>query len=115
MLATPIETTDTTTMVVIESDTTGSSVIMMEQVSGLKVYPNPAHNLATIVYSLEKDAQLQFAIVDMTGRIVMQKEMEKQFSGFNSFNIDLTELKKGVYFVKLNSATFTKTTKLIVR
>lgn len=110
---TTIEPVDTTTIEPVDTTTVG--FVMMEQVSGLKLYPNPARNLVTVQYSLENDAQMHFTLVDMSGRIVLQKDMEKRFSGFNSFNIDVSGFQKGIYFLNMTSATYTKTMKLIVR
>ncbi|MFA9391746.1 MAG: T9SS type A sorting domain-containing protein [Prolixibacteraceae bacterium] len=110
---TSTEIIDTTSTEVV--DTTGVGIYTMEQLSDLKVFPNPAQNLVTVQYSLQKDAKMQFTLVDMTGRVVMKNEMEKRFSGLNSFNLDISHVHKGIYFLNLTSATYNSTIKMIVR
>jgi len=63
-----------------------------------RVYPNPASNQLTLeLKDLSKLQSSHIAILDMTGR----RLLSKSFNG--KMNIDITDLKVGVYFIQLLS------------
>lgn len=61
------------------------------------MYPNPASNFIAI--SLPKTKQANLAIFNTLGVMVMNKQfyMENE-----TFDVDVSSLEKGVYFLKLN-------------
>ena len=97
------------------ADSSGVGIKMIDLLSKLKVYPNPATILATVQYHLENEAEMQYRLMDMAGRTVLQSQIDHQWGGFNSFNIDVSQLKKGVYYLCLISSKNNSTTKLMIR
>lgn len=71
----------------------------------LKLYPNPAIDKINIS-SIESINQVR--IYDISGRIV-----SKSSPNSSNFNLDIADLNKGVYLVKLNSGDKEATTKFI--
>jgi glutathione peroxidase len=63
-----------------------------DNISGLKLYPNPANNVVNIEF--ENAANGKWFVTDITGKVIMNAE-------FNSVNgsIDLSGLAPGVYFI----------------
>ena len=72
---------------------------------GLKLYPNPVKNIAN--FSANETIQ-SVSIYDLTGRIVKQATPNKA-----NFDLDVADLSKGVYLVKLSAGDIEATTKLI--
>lgn len=72
---------------------------------GLKLYPNPVKNIAN--FSANETIQ-SVSIYDLTGRIVKQATPNK-----SNFDLDVADLSKGVYLVKLSAGDIEATTKLI--
>lgn len=58
----------------------------------IEIYPNPAKDVIQIKSAFEFQS---FTITDMTGKIILSK------NGFSN-SIDISELKAGVYFLRLN-------------
>jgi hypothetical protein len=71
----------------------------------LSLYPNPATDIVNINTSISID---NVRLYDLTGRIVMEANPKKE-----SFDLDVTDLSKGVYLVKLSAGNKEATTKLI--
>jgi len=77
------------------------------------VYPNPAKNMVSIRYTLPADQEVSIIFHDLTGRSVMVKKM-KGAQGENEARIDLSQLKKGVYFLNLYRDNLPQVNKLVV-
>ena len=90
----------------------------MDEIPGkannLAIYPNPAHDHFTISGNLMHDGAATITISDLSGRIVSQ--YNKQFhSGAFQEDIDIHELTKGIYIIKLDADRKSESVKLIVR
>lgn len=85
----------------------------------MKIYPNPAFQLTTILFSVIKSGKVSIKIFDMTGRLVKMlanKEMQLgqhqiiwNIQGENGSNVP-----PGIYLVKIETTNFSETKKLIV-
>lgn len=71
----------------------------------LSIYPNPASRIANISSAESIDV---VRIFDLTGRVVKQATPNKA-----NFSLDVADLSKGVYIVKLNAGDKEAMTKLI--
>ena len=77
-------------------------------------YPNPVEDKAELFIKLPYDAKLSFSIYDHLGRRVMQVlKNGLQTKGVYSFEVDLSSLSQGVYYVSLLHGNRTAARKLI--
>ena len=85
------------------------------QVEGIStsVYPNPANEFATLRLSSANETNLSYAIIDIQGRLILSKENINVY-GIYEENIDVTELKTGMYILMIYNDEMTKQHKLIV-
>ena len=74
-------------------------------ISDVSLYPNPAKDFVNISAAEKIDF---ISIYDLTGRVVLKSEPNKE-----NFNLNVTDLSKGVYLVKLNAGDKESTIKLI--
>lgn len=70
----------------------------------LNIYPNPAKNKLT-VESLQKST---IEIIDIQGQTILQKQLQ-----LGQTDIDISELAKGLYILRLNSNDRTEVTKFV--
>lgn len=76
----------------------------------MKLQPNPA--TSNVFVSLKGvTGNVNMALLDMSGRVVTTSE----FNAENGANINVSNLAKGAYFVRITNNNFTKIEKLIVR
>ena len=76
----------------------------------MKLQPNPA--TSNVFVSLNGvTGTVDMALIDMSGRVVTTS----QFVAENGANINVSNLAKGAYFVRITNNDFTKIEKLIVR
>lgn len=68
----------------------------------ITIKPNPAFNTIFVDVYSSSATSAEIQIVDMMGRIVKNKNIELT-EGNNSIENDLSEISKGVYFVRLTS------------
>jgi hypothetical protein len=64
-------------------------------------YPNPAGNTTTIEFSVPKEAPTSIALYDSMGKYVKDILKENLRQGNYRIDVDLSELKSGVYFYRL--------------
>ncbi|MBR6417180.1 MAG: T9SS type A sorting domain-containing protein [Bacteroidales bacterium] len=76
----------------------------------MKLQPNPASSNVFISLS-GVTGNVDMALIDMSGRVVTTS----QFVAENGTNVNVSNLAKGAYFVRITNNQFTKIEKLIVR
>ncbi len=76
-----------------------------------RVFPNPAHGLAKLVFSERLKNAMQLSIADLQGRIVQTLEVH---SGTVDVTIDTQDFKPGLYLIRL-SETSLSPKRLIVK
>lgn len=86
---------------------TGVSVESLTK-ANVSLYPNPANNNVTI--DLGNATQATFQLVDIKGQLIIRKELNS-----NNTLINLNEVAKGVYFVKVTAEGVQYTNKLIIQ
>ena len=66
------------------------------------IYPNPTTSKATLEFTLNKSSVIRAVIYDESGRVVKEIQKSKFKTGNNSIQLDVEDLKSGIYFVSLN-------------
>jgi hypothetical protein len=80
-----------------------------------QVMPNPMGGSGKLVYTLEKPAQVQASVVDITGKIIASTTAENQESGVHEIALGNNgKLAAGIYFARLNLNGLVYTRKFIV-
>lgn len=82
--------------------------------SSLNIYPNPANNSASIVFSISEMENIEIELRNIAGSIVQTFPIGRKEPGTFSFDIPLYELPSGVYFVKLKSIEKSVFKKLVI-
>ena len=77
------------------------------------IYPNPASGKVNIRLDAEEPATLQVAVIDLLGSTFIREQFEL-VSGTNVREINLTNLSKGIYIVRLSYNGTVVNHKLIV-
>ena len=72
-------------------------------------YPNPFNPSTTVVYSLPTAARLTLALHDVTGRAVRTMDLGFVPAGRHETIVDAAELASGVYLLRLQAGTETRT------
>jgi N-acetylneuraminic acid mutarotase len=68
------------------------------------IYPNPVINEANLTITVNKKEKVQVRIIDNTGRIIKQQQMNLT-EGSNALSLDVSGLTKGIYFLELKGET----------
>lgn len=76
-------------------------------VNDVSIYPNPFNNNVLVSSSKRID---NISVVDITGKVVFETEV----NGFNA-NLELQDLKQGIYLVRISSGTEVSTKRMIKR
>lgn len=78
----------------------------------LKVYPNPLHQKAQLVFSAVEHTGCVLRLTDLYGRTVWYQDY-KAVTGINSCTLDLSSFEKGIYTISIEQGGETKTTKVV--
>lgn len=76
----------------------------------MRLQPNPATTNVHVALN-GVSGQVNMALIDMSGRVVSTS----QFNAENGVDINVSNLAKGAYFVRITNSRFSKVEKLIVR
>ena len=74
--------------------------------SGISVFPNPTHNILIIESGISDLGNIE--ITSLNGQLIRNEEMEGA-----SYQLDLSSLGSGVYFITIRSNDFVTTRKII--
>ncbi|MDX2173983.1 MAG: alkaline phosphatase D family protein [Bacteroidota bacterium] len=79
----------------------------------LSVYPNPVNNYLTIQIHQAVDADLNFGIYDVSGKLVKVQMQKDAKIGVNKYYVPMEDLSTGVYLLKINTGDYSQTLKFI--
>lgn len=84
------------------------------EISGLTIYPNPVSDMLTIELPTVEAAKVQIQLIDVLGRVVT--EINNHDSAEFSVEVDVTNFKAGVYFVKVTDGKeWTEVSRVVVQ
>lgn len=83
-----------------------------EEVIEYKVYPNPANDQLNVVMAGDSNDAITLTIQDLTGKTVMVMN-DLEMNKVNKINV--SELGKGVYLIRINTGAGNRTEKLIIQ
>jgi endonuclease I len=81
--------------------------------SKITVSPNPSNGAFVLSYNAIKNQNAQVRIFDITGRMVYNKDL-KMNAGFNSMDINIAGLSKGIYTLQILAENERQTQKLVI-
>ena len=87
-----------------------NDVTKVEKIPGLKVQPNPAYNKLNIEW-LANGKEASLILFDIHGKKVFEQSAE---SGLGNYTIDVSQMARGVYYLKVSTETASQTLKVIL-
>ena len=88
-----------------------SSMESVRESIQMNVYPNPVVNNLNVSYEIPEDGNVQLEVLDVTGKLVLRNEFENQYSGMHKTTINVGELAKGAYFIRILNGEHMKVVK----
>ncbi len=82
--------------------------------NGINIYPNPTNGMFNIAISNANFKELIITVVDVQGRLIYNT-IDKNIAPDYNKQINIEELAKGIYYIKLNNGTEVKVQKLVVQ
>jgi len=83
-------------------------------VTEFKVYPNPAIDKVCIEFDGSDDAVSTIEITDIQGKTVKRRQMETT-QGLNEVKIELLDIQRGIYYIKITNSNHSFVKKLIIQ
>jgi len=84
-------------------------------ISRVVLYPNPSDGSATqLIFSNEKAMPVSISVTDVNGRLISATSLETA-AGLTKLELPTKNLQAGVYFVRLSTANYSSTQKLIIQ
>jgi len=77
-------------------------------------FPNPFSRSTEIAYELTSGSEVTFAVMDLTGRKVMEVSEGMMPSGKHTFTLANSSLEPGVYFYTLKAGSFVQTKQMVI-
>lgn len=94
----------------------GSVSTLEEQsfASNLTLYPNPATNVVSMAFEIEKAQTIRSMVMDLNGQVVRAAEHGKLVPGTHVVEQSLDGLGAGMYFVRVEAEAYSATKKLVI-
>lgn len=80
----------------------------------IRLYPNPASQSATIEFSNAQDETALLTVSNTEGKVVLWRK-QQLVKGINKVSLQVNELPKGIYFIKVDTGSRSATEKLVVQ
>ena len=96
---------DASTGEIVNAKETGLQLLGLPEnntINSFNVFPNPTSDFAVINFELNKTADVEISITDMTGKVVYSSALSN-VNGVKSINISAENMNNGIYFVNINS------------
>ncbi len=81
---------------------TGINDFQNQHQTGFTFYPNPTTSALTISLNLENEAHVSVQIFDLVGKNVQLATVRQMQAGNITQNIDISNIKPGIYFLRLS-------------
>ncbi len=94
-----------------ESSTTGNQ--LLNGLADVTIYPNPTSGVVNLQLYNQAEGRASVTITDITGREVFKTDINIQSASEHS-QIDLSNLKAGVYIIGIQSGELTHTNRLVI-
>ena len=105
------KSTDVLVPVGIDNPITTNPVVFK---SSVKVYPNPMSENGNYSFYLPAQEKVSMEVFDMQGRRVDYQNLGKLHPGAHTFQLDISELKAGTYFLSIYAGKQSASAKFIV-
>jgi hypothetical protein len=102
----------------INSDTITIHVNIVTSISGLlnsiqlKVFPNPTSGILNIQSEADMETEMVIKLIDESGKVVYENRYDKVDAG-TGITLNLSNLKNGMYFLRINNSNIVKVHKII--
>jgi PKD repeat protein len=82
-----------------------TGVSKMENTLGVQLFPNPANEMSTVVFNLERTQQVTVGLYDLSGKLAGTYANGALQAGKHSIDIATSGLNPGIYLVKISAET----------
>ncbi|MBA9078282.1 MULTISPECIES: T9SS type A sorting domain-containing protein [Rufibacter] len=80
----------------------------------LSVFPNPSNGIITVSLEGFENKKTELRIMNVIGNVVYQEVVQDPSERYTR-TIDLNKLAKGLYYVKLETPTYSEVRKVVIR
>jgi len=70
--------------------------------ASVSLYPNPVQGMATVSFNAVGNAEVNYQVFDLSGRMVMSQSIGRIAEGAHEFNINTETLSTGSYILRVN-------------
>jgi hypothetical protein len=94
----------------------GIQEMLNETAHTITIFPNPAQNVLNFKYGFVSATKTSTVnVVDMSGRVVLSKELGSHSFGTQQFNLDVSSLPEGNYLLKLSTDYVSAVSKFTIK
>jgi len=68
----------------------------------MNIYPNPVTHAVNVEFTLKTNSQVNLQLYDELGKLVKIIKKDNYSIGNNKIQLEMSNLKSGIYFVSLN-------------
>ena len=100
-------------LIELPSVATSTNDLLSRQVD-LKIWPVPASRDLNISFTLDEASEINLDILNISGQMVMSRDLGPRSSGSHAETIDVSNFKEGTYLLRFKSGNSFSTSKIKV-
>ncbi|KPL26626.1 MAG: hypothetical protein AMS23_00995, partial [Bacteroides sp. SM1_62] len=100
-------------LIELPKSTVSTEDILSRQID-LQIWPNPASEDLTISFTLDKAYEISMDILNITGQMMMSRELGPRSIGSHTETIDVSNFREGLYLLRFRSDNNITTSKIKV-
>lgn len=81
----------------------------------VSVYPNPTNGSLRVSFNITDENEVSIALFDITGRKVNEFIQNKSMNGNQVLDLNLSDVKSGIYFLTIKTGNKSYTNKIVIR
>jgi hypothetical protein len=94
---------------------TGIKDLNTDLIGNILIAPNPSQTgIIQVVVPMKEQGDIQISVVDLSGKVLNYQSLNA-IEGLNTFEMNLSDLSKGIYIVHAQSALANRSAKLVIR
>ncbi|HWY09737.1 MAG TPA: T9SS type A sorting domain-containing protein [Bacteroidia bacterium] len=114
-VSTPTNIVQTSTLVLLNKDYQYVGIKeSVKEIASLNIFPNPAKNNFTLSFVNENADPVSYELTNTLGQSIKKENLGNE-KGLVNYNINITDIQAGIYFVKVNAGLKSSTKKLTIQ
>jgi hypothetical protein len=82
------------------------SASLQPEIEQWSCYPNPVNESLSVLFELTSSMDLQFRVIDITGKTIFQSERSRFDAGSSVYPVDVASIPAGIFLITIETEKY---------